>query len=388
MRKLIIYTGNFDEPECSAAGKRVFGNALILESIGYEVLMIGKKQNGELNHRKQYTDHIAFESYPQYGQIRFNRYLDYLTKRIGSKKPICIIRYGSPAISLFDYFLIRLAHRQGIKVIADVVDWLAADGSNIFFNSIKTIDTFLEKAIFNCMSDGIIAISSFLENYYKNKVERIVVIPPVVARYKPNSAQNENVVIMYAGSPFRIGSIVKNVHRIKDRLDLAVEAFYGSYKAGLENFKFKIYGLTKEQYIQAFPNHSDLIAILNDKIMFLGKKTMNEVQDELSKSDFSLLLREVTRGTSAGFPTKVVESMSCGTPMITTRTSDLANYIDNEKNGFFVNIDDITDLTNQLSSIIRLDANKLKAIKANCFNNQQFDYSNFSVQMQEFLDSI
>lgn len=386
MRDLIIYTGNFAEPENNAAGKRVYGNSLILESIGYEVLMLGKKQNAECV--SKYSEHITFKSYPQYGQIRFDKYMKYLEKIIKKKKPVCIVRYGSPCLSIFDYFLLRYAHRNGIKVVADVVDWLAADGNNIFFNCIKTLDTFLEKALFNSMSDGIIAISSYLKNYYKNKVSSIVIIPPVVAKYKPNLAKNENVVVMYAGSPFRIGSKVKNVHRIKDRLDLVVEAFYGLYKVGVDDFLFKIYGLTKEQYIQAFPTQAEPIALLNDRIIFYGKKPMNEIQDELSKCDFSILLREVTRGTSAGFPTKVVESMSCGTPMITTRTSDLVDYIVNGKNGFFVCIDDLTELINQLSSIIRLDKGILKEIKEYCYNNKQFDYTSFSLQMQYFFNNI
>lgn len=387
LRKLIIYTGNFDEPECSAAGKRVFGNALILESIGYEVLMIGKKQNGELNHRKQYTDHIAFESYPQYGQIRFNRYLDYLTKRIGSKKPICIIRYGSPATSLFDYFLIRLAHRQGIKVIADVVDWLAADGRNVAFNCIKTVDTFLEKAVFNSMSDGVIAISSYLEKYYTNKVDNVIIIPPVVSKYRSNVAQNQEIIVMYAGSPFRTGGKVKNIHKIKDRLDLAVTAFSELYKMGRINFQFRIFGITKEQYIQAFPDQKILLDSVNTSIEFFGKRPMNEIQNELSRADFSLLFREITRGTTAGFPTKVVESMSCGTPMITTKTSDLADYIDDGQNGFFVDINNNKHLLVQLQRIMSLSIDEKAKLKENCFKNQQFIYTLFRARMKRLIDS-
>lgn len=46
-------------------------------------------------------------------------------------------------------------------------------------------------------------------------------------------------------------------------------------------------------------------------------------------------IREKTRKTMAGFPTKVVESMSLGTPVITTDASDLADYIKHGENEFW-----------------------------------------------------
>jgi glycosyltransferase involved in cell wall biosynthesis len=283
--------------------------------------------------------------------------------------------------------LIRLAHRKGIKVIADVVDWLAADGRNVAFNFIKTVDTFLEKAVFNSMSDGVIAISSYLEKYYTNKVDNVIIIPPVVSKYRSNVAQNQEIIVMYAGSPFRTGGKVKNIHKIKDRLDLAVTAFSELYKMGRINFQFRIFGITKEQYIQAFPDQKILLDSVNTSIEFLGKRPMNEIQDELSRADFSLLFREITRGTTAGFPTKVVESMSCGTPMITTKTSDLADYIDDGQNGFFVDINNNKHLLVQLQRIMSLSIDEKAKLKENCFKNQQFIYTLFKARMKRLIDS-
>ena len=232
MRPLIIYTGNFAEPDNNAAGKRIFGNSLILESLGYDVLILGKTQDEHYSGRKQYTEHISFESYPNYGRIKYKGYVAYLKKVIEDQevKPVCIIRYGAPGLSIYDNDILKLAHERGIKVIADVADWLSSDGGNIIFNAVKTLDTYIEKAVYNNKSDGVIAISSYLGQYYKKCVSNVVIIPPIAPEYKKNTAENKIVQIMYAGVPFRMGLKVKDVHKIKDRLDIAVEVLAEVYK--------------------------------------------------------------------------------------------------------------------------------------------------------------
>ena len=115
---------------------------------------------------------------------------------------------------------------------------------------------------------------------------------------------------------------------------------------------------------------------------------MAEIQDELNKSDFSILLREVTRGTTAGFPTKVVESMSCGTPMITTRTSDLSNYIETGKNGFFVEIEDMDKLVMELISIITMKSDEIQIVKDSCYTSEEFLPKSFKNHMKDIMDAL
>ena len=390
MRELIIYTGNFSEPENNAAGKRVYGNSLILEDLGYDVFLVGKNSEQSLSVRKQYSEHIFYEPFPNYGLLKVSGYINHFKEIIRNleQKPVCIIRYGSPSLSIFDYLLLRYAHQNGIKVIADVVDWLSADGGNIVFNIIKTIDTYFEKAVFNKQSDGIIAISSYLGNYYRRRTTSVAIIPPIVSEYHHNDADNKVINLVYAGAPFRLGVRVKNVHKIKDRLDLAIEAFAKTYLEYGDSFVFNVYGITKEQYLTAFPQHKDLLDKNTETIIFHGRKPMGEVQKKIMISDYSVLFREVTRGTTAGFPTKVVESMSCGTPLITTKTSDLPEYINSGNNGFFVDIDDISTLVKEIHTILSLSKDELKIMKNRCFEECAFLPSKYADQMDRLLKTI
>lgn len=389
MRELIIYTGCFSEPEENAAGKRVLGISLALEDAGYDVIMLGKAQR---NHTKRikYTDHIFFEALPEYGRVQYNGYYKHIVSFIEKqeKNLKCIIRYSSPGLSVFDYKLNRYCRNKGIPIVADVVDWLAGSGPSLLYIIVKNIDTYLEKALFNKMGSGVIAISSYLGEYYKKSNKNVIVIPPLVSRYTKNINLNNKRIIVYAGIPFRRGLKVKNERVVKDRLDLAVKACIEIYNEGIKDFIFDIYGVTKKEFIVAYPNFKDNLTSFDSIICFHGKEKMEVVQRKINQADFTILLRENNRSTMAGFSTKVVESLSCGTPVIVTKTSDLSSYINDNYNGFFVDIDNWRELKEKLKEIINLSNNKIIEMKNNCYEQKTFQFNNYSASLSSFIDNL
>lgn len=385
-KKTVIYIGNFDRPNKSAAGKRVYGIAKILEKLGYNVYLLGKEHLFE--DRIAYSSNIFYYSFPKINILKPYSYFKWFEKFILKKdiKPEFIIRYGSPSLAYFDFLLNKWCKKNKIPIIADVVDWLSSDGNNFIFNIIKTIDTFLEKAVFNKQCDAFIVISNYLLNYYNKNRKKCVVIPPLIERHIFNNflkkEHNTNKIrIIYAGCPFRKGLKVKNLKNIKDRLDLCVSSIFELSKKF--DIEFNIYGLTKEEYCVAFPKHQNLVECKS--IFFHGTRPMEEVQNIISKSDYSLLLREKTRATMAGFPTKVVESLSCGTPVITTDTSDLKDYIINGYNGYIIDIDNIVE---ELHKIFKVNKNLKENMKKNCASYYEFEYSNFEEKVLYFIKKL
>lgn len=378
-KKVILYVGNFDKPMKSAAGKRVYGNKLLLEQCGYKVKLIGKcaRKNSDT------TVEQDFSYFPDYGMRHIKRYIQWLDEyqEFMNIEPICIIRYGSPALAWFDKLLQDYASEKNIPVIADVVDWLNIDGGNLIFRIIKSFDTWLEKGVLNYGADGLIVISNYLKQVYRNK--NILIIPPLVESYETAfTKSNETVKIVYAGNPFRKGIKVENPHKIKDRLDLTVEAI--EQVSHTVKLRFDIYGITAEEYIFAFPQHKDLID-LSKSIRFMGKRPMDEVQVAVHEADYTILLREKNRATMAGFPTKVVESLSQGTPVITTRTSDLEVYITEGRQGFFVDINSFDQLCGQLEAILSIDTQERCQIKKYCQEDRHFLPENYKSETAEFL---
>lgn len=391
MKTTIFYIGNFDLPDSNAAGKRVYGNALILEKLGYEVVVIGKhKEASSPIMPIQYSSNIKFYSFPNVSLLKTNEYMKFLVSIISSEgKPAIIIRYGSPGLAAFDKKVNFYCKKENIKVVADVVDWLPSAASSHIFNIIKSIDTFLEKAVFNKKSDGIIAISSYLDSYYKKAGCKTVIIPPVVHQYIENTTVNRVLRLIYAGVPFRIGRPVKNPSEVKDRLDLAVMAVIETAKRGA-NVVLEVYGITKEQYITAYPSHQSLLNCSEGSkaVIFLGRKDMKEVQERVNQADFSILLRDRNRATMAGFPTKIVESLSCGTPVITTDTSDIGKYVLQGVNGYIVEISTGSILIDQLVEIFNTGSENIITMKENCYRQQSFMISNFIDIMGRFISEI
>jgi glycosyltransferase involved in cell wall biosynthesis len=83
----------------------------------------------------------------------------------------------------------------------------------------------------------------------------------------------------------------------------------------------------------------------------------------------------------AGFPTKVSESISCGTPVICTDTSDLRQYIQNGYNGFVCEIENLVDV---FSDVLKFTDTQIEKMSHNCCDNV-FYYTVYQQAMREFL---
>ena len=383
----VYYIGNFGMPHTNAPGKRVYANALLFAKCGYDVLMIGTDPaiKGAV---QNLSERISYISFPTYGKSTGKQYYTWLKKRIdkSGQKPRIIVRYGSPGLATFDNYISSYCKKNGIILINDVVDWLSVDSGNILFKAIKGTDTYLEKALFNKRGDGLIAISSYLYDYYGEHYKSKIVIPPLVEKYQASEVVNEIPQIVYAGNPFRKGERVTNVHAIKDRLDLIITCLGALLFKGYK-FDLHIIGMTDQEYLTAFPGHRDILN-QSSNIHFYGRLPMDETQRMIAKMDYSILLRDRTRATMAGFPTKVVESISLGVPVITTDTSDLKKYIQEGKTGYFVDIEDENKLETGIANIIDRHLQNGKAMKTACASERTFVIDEYLIPFQGFINSL
>ncbi|MDQ6420680.1 glycosyltransferase [Paenibacillus sp. LHD-117] len=402
-KKTILYLGNFSFPLGNAAGKRVYANGKLLSDIGYQVVFIGTREYEESKNllltKKNYDNFIYYEfKYPassiEWLQYRdtFNQLQSLLSSTGLESNLAAIIYYGSPRISLFNKLLIKYCKSRNIKVISDCVDWLTVNTRNPIFNIIKWADTTYQKKYVNKQADGVIAISSYLSNYYVKSGKRTLILPPLspeenYSLKNERSRLDSKKIISYAGNPFRKNQQVKDVKKLKDRLDKAITLLSKVKDEGV-CFQFNIYGHTKDDFLKALPSHSIYLKNLGDSIVFHGYKNNSEVVKNICDSDFTILIRDVNRDSSAGFPTKVSESISCGTPVITTRTSDLDSYICDGENGFF--LEAVNDEKNvlKLCEILRLDSRIIENMKEDCKENNYFFYKRYQEITEEFFIEI
>ncbi len=107
----------------------------------------------------------------------------------------------------------------------------------------------------------------------------------------------------------------------------------------------------------------------------------------IANADFSIVIRPIATNTMAGFPTKFVESLNAGTPVIANLTSDLGLYLKNDFNGFVVKDDSKEEIRKRIISILELPKSKIEEMKLNAKKTaiENFDYRGYSNKIQSFI---
>lgn len=382
----VLYIGGFELPDKNAAAQRVIGNAKILKSLGYEVVLVGvDKMLGEhipINDTmKKYEDFTYYSiSYPK----RALGWINYLSSinnvlNLNTTNITHIIAYNYPGIALLR--LKKYCNKNNILLIADCTEWYEPKGS-LIFRMIKGFDGFLRMKIVQPKLDGIIVISDYLYKFYEPKTSCIINLPPLVDLSMDKwqnlnfELDNKKVNLVYAGSP---GGTQK------DRLDIVIDCL-GQIKKRLNiDFCFTIIGLTLEEYNKTYALKP--LSIDHENFtLFKGKLPHLSVLKEIAKSDYQIFLRDSNLTNTAGFPTKFVEAISVGTPILSNSSSNIANYMLAGKTGFMLN--DSEELTNDLRQAIATDKNTIREMKQYCKNSKMFDFKNHIESFRNFLDCL
>lgn len=321
----IIYIGGFELPDKNAAAHRVYNNSLMLESLGYKVVFVGIDKTICSD---DYTGtHVGpFINYPKKYPLSL---LDWAKSSFSFKHTKCIFELYSDIVAVILYNphssllskVIKYCRRKRIVVISDITEWYEYHFSFNPIKLIKWLDNNRAMRVLNKKVDGIIAISSFLENYYNNSVKKIIRMPPLVDAQ--NSIWNQSIVskpnggitFTYTGVP----------GKEKDRLDLIIKALSDPEICSF-NFSFSFVGITKDEFLRDYPKLSDCLFSLREKVSFMGRLLHKESIFELLSSDYTVIVRDQTRKNNAGFPTKFVEAVTCGTKIVVNNFSDISSY--------------------------------------------------------------
>lgn len=133
------------------------------------------------------------------------------------------------------------------------------------------------------------------------------------------------------------------------------------------NSKLLLLGRGTEDYLQILENEVENLNIKNH-VEFLGYK--KNVNSFISKSDIVLLFSK-----SEGLPNIIIEAMSLGAVTIATKVGGISEIIDNEKNGFLIKCDELSDAINTIKKVIALDDDDIKKIQINAYRKIVEKYS-------------
>jgi len=359
----IVYIGGFEMPDGNAAAQRVLSIAKALQ-YRYEVKFLG------LTHSDNYQGVVSGFEYENLPYPKSKK--EWIRHLAGSRElqivkkecPDIVIAYNYPSLGLWR--MKCYCKNNKIKLLGDVTEWYHPH------NAIKWLDTEWRMRILHKKIDGLIVISSYLEDYYsKNKV---VTIPPTVDLQSPlwnnrSETNNSLITLLYVGSPGR-GD--------KDKLDTIIDTV-----TPYANLKLVIVGISVEQYRKIYIREN-----VPNNVAFVGRLSHEEAVNELKKADFSIFFREPTRPNNAGFPTKYAEATAAGIPVITNCFSDLPKIVIQGKNGYIAE-NTPASIRDTVGLVAQMTKDQVRTMKQYCMShNEIFDFRYYSKVLEDFIETV
>ncbi len=391
--KTIIIIGSFELPDKNAAAHRVIANGKAFRDLGYNVVFIGATKRESAHPQWERKVFFGFDCYEREKPSSGWEWLKYLVNIQIYKEIIdkyedlyAIIGYNLPA--LLGWNLKKLGKRMGYKIYADSTEWyeIKKKGNSLINFLIRYADVYFRMRVLNPKLDGVIAISNYLYEFYSKKGTKTIKIPPLVdisdEKWKNNlQLQLRPVQLLYAGTPFSLYSEPS----YKDRIDWIIEALYQLRKKNVL-FQFHVFGIKREEIERNFPNLKDALLFLDDSLIFYGVAPHLIVIAKLKSVDYSLFLRHNSRSTKAGFPTKFVESFSCGIPVLTNENSNVTDYLKDGVNGWVIDSTSKDSVEASLKRALSITSEAIFEMKNRCYDSKTFDYHNYLDSFKTFFE--
>jgi glycosyltransferase involved in cell wall biosynthesis len=231
---------------------------------------------------------------------------------------------------------------------------------------------------------NILAISSLLDNYYKQRGCNTVTVPTIIDPEEYASVldtahdNREKLTIAYAGVPGK-----------KDYVVNAVKALELLSDDERQRIELHFYGPTAE-YFRNSGIDDGAVEKYKENVICHGRIPYSEVKQKIAEADFTVLLRPNKRYANAGFPTKVGESMACGTPVIANITSDLDKYVIDGKTGIVCADETSEACAEAIKRALSLTQMQKNSMRSQCFAmaTQAFDYNSYLGVMDQFIGEV
>lgn len=377
MHKRVLFITSFAFPGHDAGATRITMLARALRSQGCEVELCGV------------GDATVFDGFQckTLNPYRSNKVLNWLAYRMLG---INAVSYVRRSIKRFDVviasFLPATASREiknicfnaGVTFAADCTEWYTpeefsrGEKDRSYLDHVRLMTEVIDPSV------KVIVISSYLERYFTKRGCTVLRVPSVLdyEALVPDQLMcptDDAVSIMYAGSP-----------AVKDSLWMILKAIGLLDDSTLRKLSFDFYGVGESD----LPRYMSEGGALPPSVHAHGRVPRAEVIAALRKSDFTVLMRDPEkRFAQAGMPTKVTESLGCGTPVIANITSDLAEHLKDGVNSVVVDEYSAEACASAFRRAAALSSSARFAMRREaCIAMRNgLDYRNYAVSIAKFL---
>jgi glycosyltransferase involved in cell wall biosynthesis len=247
------------------------------------------------------------------------------------------IIYCSGAINIENILFLFWARLLGYKLVFDIME-----DYSFFEDHVKAISRFKAWTVKQLdfvtyrWSTAIIVISTHLMNKYLKRNNKHIVLIPVTAKqnFNPNKKKfNNPLQVVYAGS-----------FDFKDGVNDIIEGF-NSFNSVYQNSQLILTGKSDQQiiYQEKYKSFTNII--------FKGFMADDEFYDLLKNADIMCMCRTNSGFANAGFPFKLGEYLATGNPVISTKASDVENYLTSD-DAYLIESNSSQQICDALSEIV------------------------------------
>ncbi|MGK5676269.1 glycosyltransferase [Micromonospora sp. URMC 106] len=390
-RTWIAYVGPFRFPWGEPGSRRVFGLARSMAMTGSDVYVVSGESGPTTPVAVSEPSgsgtvwHVGAGERPASGASAVSKAVQ-LVVGLGERtvrwldqqptRPSCVVVYGGGA-----QYMVRVGRwcrRNGVALVADVVEWYAPHQLPGGVLGPPHLSAKLALRYFYRRCQGVIAISSLLERHYRGHGCHVLRVPPtldvleVKAGGHTVSAEANPLNVVYFGTPGR-----------KDLLTPIIRA--ADAVGRTTRLTLSVYGPSVEQVRKLLGG-----AEVPPSVRVPGRVPQQDVEEIVREADFSILIRPSERFTHAGFPTKFVESLACGTPVIANLTSDIGQYLKDGRQGLVCANHSSAELQRVLRRAAALPRHQREEMRlaARATAESSFDYRRFADPLAAFLSSL
>ena len=377
---IILTTGWF--PEGAASAIRIQMLAKIYIENGFRVLVLCRGKEND----KGSIEGIEYISLRTNDRNIMTKYMDFIlytnrAKRIIKDKlpDIYAIHLCGSQIRLH-IFCKKIHRSKQIQLIHDCVEWFSPDEYKLgIFNKAFVKNNFKNSKLID-RNYKVIAISRYLENYFKKKGIDTLRLP-IMCDYKKRTyykqISNKHLTLFYGGLP-GTKDLVENF--LKAALLLSHE----------EQTKLHIIfvGTSKEYLIKKSNVDPKIIEDCNSFLELHDRTTRGEVLRIMESADFAILARDASlRYAKAGFPSKIVEALANATPVLCNYSSDLDMYLIDGNNSIISKSHEPEDLLVAIRKAMALSLEEKNNMSMNALKTARdcFDYKLYVNDLGKFI---
>lgn len=282
-------------------------------------------------------------------------------KKTNTKNKLIIFDASYVSVIPFIILANKFINCKTIAIFADIYDYMApVSTQNIKDNSFKSIIRKTMTKCYNAVSGFVFLSEPMNELINKNNKPYMIMEGIVDSSVKTlnKDIKKTKFVVMYAGA-------LREEYGLKILID-------GYMKYNNANSELWIYG--DGDYSSEIINKSKI----DNRIKFFGKVDNAVILDNEKKASLLINPRPTKlEFTRYSFPSKIMEYMSSGTPVLTTKLPTIPNEYKDYL--YFINKETSTGITNSLNKISSINNDELIAFG---INSQKFIMANKTEKMQ------